>query len=65
MEINNETTGLIGIYNAAVSKVKETSFNASNGVSVEQVSINDLSSGLYTVKITTNDGFATRKFTKK
>ena len=65
MEINNATTGLIAIYNAAGSKVKETSFNASNGVSVEQVSINDLSSGLYTVKITTNDGFATRKFTKK
>ena len=65
MEINNATTGVIAIYNAAGSKVKETSFNASNGVSVEQVSINDLSSGLYTVKITTNDGFATRKFTKK
>ena len=65
MEINNATTGLIAIYNAAGSKVKETSFNASNGVSVEQVSINDLSTGLYTVKITTNDGFATRKFTKK
>jgi len=65
MEINNATTGVIAIYNAAGSKVKETSFNASNGVSVEQVSINDLSAGLYTVKITTNDGFATRKFTKK
>lgn len=65
MEINNATTGLIAIYNAAGSKVKETSFNASNGLSVEQVSINELSAGLYTVKITTNDGFATRKFTKK
>jgi hypothetical protein len=65
MEINNATTGVIAIYNAAGSKVKETSFNAANGVSVEQVSINDLSAGLYTVKITTNDGFATRKFTKK
>jgi hypothetical protein len=65
MEINNATAGVIAIYNAAGSKVKETSFNAANGVSVEQVSINDLSAGLYTVKITTNDGFATRKFTKK
>jgi len=65
MEINNATTGVIAIYNAAGSKVKETSFNAANGISVEQVSINDLSAGLYTVKITTNDGFATRKFTKK
>ena len=65
MEINNATTGVIAIYNTAGSKVKETSFNAANGVSVEQVSINDLSAGLYTVKITTNDGFATRKFTKK
>ena len=65
MEINNATTGVIAIYNTAGSKVKETSFNAANGVSVEQVSINELSAGLYTVKITTNDGFATRKFTKK
>ena len=65
MEINNATAGVIAIYNAAGSKVKETSFNAANGVSVEQVAINDLSAGLYTVKITTNDGFATRKFTKK
>ena len=65
MEINNATTGVIAIYNAAGSKVKETSFNAANGISVEQVSINELSAGLYTVKITTNDGFATRKFTKK
>jgi hypothetical protein len=65
MEINNATAGVIAIYNAAGSKVKETAFNAANGVSVEQVSINDLSAGLYTVKITTNDGFATRKFTKK
>jgi hypothetical protein len=65
MEINNATAGVIAIYNATGSKVKETPFNAANGVSVEQVSINDLSAGLYTVKITTNDGFATRKFTKK
>lgn len=65
MEINNATSGVIAIYNAAGSKVQETSFNASNGISVEQLSINDLSAGLYTVKITTNDGFATRKFTKK
>jgi hypothetical protein len=65
MEINNATAGVISIYNSAGSKVKETAFNAANGVSVEQVSINDLSAGLYTVKITTNDGFATRKFTKK
>ncbi|MFM7595029.1 MAG: T9SS type A sorting domain-containing protein [Flavobacteriales bacterium] len=65
MELNNATPGVIAIYNAAGSKVKETSFNMANGIAIEQVSINDLSAGLYTVKITTNDGFATRKFTKK
>ncbi len=65
MEINNTTTGVIAIYNAAGSIVKESTFNVANGIAVEQVTINDLSAGLYTVKIITNDGFATRKFAKK
>ena len=65
MDLKNAAEGMILVYNNLGALVQSTEIAASNGISVYTMSINELSSGIYTVKIQTNDGFATRKFTKK
>jgi len=65
MDLKNAAEGKILVYNNLGALVKSSEITASNGISVYTMNINELSSGMYTVKIQTNDGFATRKFTKK
>ena len=65
LDVKNATEGIVTVYNSVGSVVKVEKIAANNGVSHHTINIQDLCEGIYTVKIQTKDGFATKKFTKQ
>lgn len=65
MDLKNNTKGTLMVYNNLGALVLDQSFEANSGISITEVNVADLAVGLYTVKIQTPEGFATRMFSKK
>ena len=64
-DAKSATSGVVRIYSNTGNLVSALDFSANAGVSTETIDVSALSTGMYTVKITTEEGVATRKFFKK